>query len=113
MKNLATMIGLALIALGAVGYFGWEMIGADKKSLTALIPSGFGLLILVGALMGGKGLRLSAVGGILGVLAGLGRLIPSAMKEGFDPAAPSTILIAAMTVLCLIVAVPGLKQFKS
>ena len=39
MRNLCFLCSAALIVVGLVGYLGWEAIGADKQSFTALIPA--------------------------------------------------------------------------
>lgn len=90
--------GVVLIVLGVAGYF----LGGSQ-SYTAFIPSVFGLLILIGSLIATKNLKLgmhmAAVFGLLGFLAPLGRLIPTAAKGSLtlDLATISQVL---MIIIC-------------
>jgi len=115
MKNLTWICAALLIAIGGLGYFGWEMIGASKQSITAAIPAFVGILIGVGALIANKNHKLGmhiAVGvAFLGLLAGLGRIIPTAMKGELDFGASSTLLILSMTVICLVFTVLSVRSF--
>ncbi|MEM9280936.1 MAG: hypothetical protein AAGA96_03855 [Verrucomicrobiota bacterium] len=115
MKKLTYTCSFLLIALGAIGYFGWELIGAAKQSFTAAIPAIFGILMLVGALVANKnhkvGMHIAVLFSLLGALAGLGRLIPTAIKGKLDWGAPSTILISIMTVICAYFTVMAVRSF--
>ena len=115
MKNLTFICSILLIITGAVGYFGWEAIGASKQSLTAAIPAFVGILMLVGAIVAGKnhmaGMHISVLFGLLGGLAGLGRLIPSLIKGTLDWGAPSSILILIMTVICVFYTIMAVRSF--
>ncbi|MEM9016238.1 MAG: hypothetical protein AAGC68_04440 [Verrucomicrobiota bacterium] len=115
MKKIAYLFAILLIALGAIGYFGWEAIGAAKQSLTAAIPAFIGILVLLGAIIAEKnlkaGMHISVLFAFLGALAGLGRLIPGAMKGSLDWSAPSTVLISVMTGLCLVFTVLAVRSF--
>ena len=51
MRNLCFLCSAALIVVGLVGYLGWEAIGADKQSFTALIPAFVGTSMLLGGLV--------------------------------------------------------------
>ncbi|MEM0970049.1 MAG: hypothetical protein AAGJ31_11900 [Verrucomicrobiota bacterium] len=115
MKNFTLIISALLILLGAVGYFGWEAIGASKQSITAAIPAFVGILMLVGGLIAGVnrmvGMHIAVVIALLGALAGLGRLIPGLAKGTLDMAAPSSVLILLMTLLCVIYTVGAVRSF--
>jgi len=115
MRNLAFLCSLLLIALGLYGYFGYESLGADKQSVTALIPAFVGVAMLVGALVALKnnmaGMHIAVLFSLLGALAGLGRLIPGLVKGtvSFSDAAPKMIL--AMTTICVVFTVFAVRSF--
>lgn len=77
--------GTILIALGLLGYFAGGMV-----SKTALIPAFIGIPLLLASLLARKpeklklGMHLAAVFGLLGFLAPLGRIIPTAAKGEFE-----------------------------
>ena len=115
MRNLAFLCSLLLIALGLYGYFGYESLGADKQSVTALIPAFVGVAMLVGALVSLKnnmaGMHIAVLFSLLGALAGLGRLIPGLVKGtvSLSEAAPKMIL--AMTTICVVFTVFAVRSF--
>lgn len=115
MKNLTFICSILLILTGAIGYFAWEAIGASKQSITAAIPAFVGILMLVGALIAGKnhmaGMHIAVLFALLGGLAGLGRLVPSAIKGSLDWGASSTLLILVMTVICVFYTVLAVRSF--
>ncbi|MEX2579982.1 MAG: hypothetical protein WD342_13065 [Verrucomicrobiales bacterium] len=115
MKNLTFACSAILIILGAVGYFGWEAIGASQQSITAAIPAFVGILMLVGGLIALKnnmaGMHVAALFALLGGLAGLGRLIPQMGKDDFSWSEASTISVAIMTVVCLFYIVMAIRSF--
>lgn len=115
MKNLTFLCSALLIITGAVGYFAWEAIGASKQSLTAAIPAFVGTLMLIGAVIAGKnhmaGMHISVLFALLGSLAGLGRIIPSAIKGNLDWGASSTALILIMTVICVFYTILAVRSF--
>lgn len=115
MKFLSFGCSLALIVTGAVGYFGWEAIGASQQSVTAAIPAFVGVLMLVGAVIALKnnmmGMHIAVLFSTLGSLAGLGRLIPSAVKGNLDWSTPAPILISIMTAICLLFTVAAVRSF--
>jgi len=115
MKALTYLCSLILILVGAVGYFGWEALGAEKQSVTALIPSFVGILMLVGALIAGKnhkvGMHIAVLFAALGGLAGLGRLVPGMIKGSLDWSGPAPVLILVMTVVCLFYTVMAIRSF--
>ncbi|MDF1811101.1 MAG: hypothetical protein P1V20_02775, partial [Verrucomicrobiales bacterium] len=103
-------------ALGLVGYFAWETIGAGSQSKTALIPSVIGVLMMVGGLIAIKkhalGAHISVLFAFLGALAGLGRLVPQIIKGNFTLGG-SSLLILLMTVICLFYTVMAIRSFKA
>ncbi|MEM8952675.1 MAG: hypothetical protein AAGD22_00845 [Verrucomicrobiota bacterium] len=112
MKSLTFLTSALLILTGLVGYFGYELIGATKKSFTSLIPSFIGILMLVGALIANKkhalGMHISVTFALLGALAGLGRLFSGGPP---DFSAASTKLISVMTVICVIYTILAVRSF--
>lgn len=115
MKNLAFLCSALLIVTGLVGYFAWEAIGATKQSVTALIPAFVGIPMLLGAIIALKknmlGMHIAVTFSLLGVLAGLGKLISDAAKSGLDFSKPSTQLVLLMTVICLFFTVMAVRSF--
>ena len=115
MKTLCFMCSGALIIVGLVGYFGWEAIGASKQSGTALIPSGVGALMLLGGLVALKnnmaGMHIAVLFSALGALAGLGRLVPTAIKG--ELSGPTPVLLGLMTAFCLLFTVMAIRSFKA
>ncbi len=113
MRKLGYLCSAILIAIALIGYFGWEMIGGDKQSPTALIPIGFGLPMLIGSLIARKntkvGIHIAVLFSLLGAVAGLGRLIPTLAKGGEVQA--STIMIAVMAVVCLVFTIAAVRSF--
>ena len=115
MRNLCFLCSAALIVVGLVGYLGWEAIGADKQSFTALIPAFVGTSMLLGGLVALKitmaGMHIAVLFSALGALAGLGRLIPSAIKG--ELSGPGPVLIAIMTAICLLFTVMAIRSFRA
>ena len=115
MRNLCFLCSGALIIVGAVGYFGWEAIGASKQSITALIPAFVGAPMLLGGLVALKnnmaGMHIAVLFSALGALAGLGRLIPTAIKG--ELSGPAPVMIALMTAICLFFTVMAIRSFKA
>ncbi len=115
MKNLTYICSFILIALGAFGYFGYELLGATKQSITALIPAFVGIPMLIGGLVANKsvkiGIHIAVLFSFLGALAGLGRLIPGSIKGSIDWAKPSSFFILAMTLICLFYTVMAVRSF--
>lgn len=112
MPKLAIMIGNLLILVGIVGYF-----VTDRVSLTALIPSAFGVLLaLLGVLALVKpGARKHAMHvaaalalvGLLGTISGVIKLVQMAAGAQLErpAAAVSQGITAALCVLFLILAI--------
>ena len=115
MQNLCFLCSWALINLGLVGYLGWEAIGAEKQSVTALIPAFVGDAMMLGGLVAIKstkvGMHIAVLFSALGALAGLGRLIPTAIKV--ELTGPGPVLIAIMTAICLFFTVMAIRSFKA
>ncbi len=115
MKNLAFICSALLILTGLVGYFGWQQIGAEKQSFTALIPAFVGGLMLVGAIIALKknmlGMHIAVTFSLLGTLAGLGRLVPGLIKGSVDFSQPAPKMITIMTVICLFFTVMAVRSF--
>ncbi|MEM1441982.1 MAG: hypothetical protein AAGF67_06540 [Verrucomicrobiota bacterium] len=115
MKNLTFLCSAILIGLGAFGYFGYEILGAEKASFTALIPAIFGVVMLIGGLVALKsvkaGIHIAVLFSFLGALAGLGRIIPASIKGSLDWGKASTFFVLAMTVICLFYTVMAVRSF--
>jgi len=115
MKNLTFICSLILIALGFVGYFAWEAIGASKQSVTALIPAFFGIPMLLGGIIALKknmlGMHIAVTFSLLGGLAGLGRLIPSLIKGSLDWSTAAPKLVVVMTVVSIFFTVMAVRSF--
>lgn len=129
MSKIAITIGLLLILVGVAGYTmpttevvaeGTEEILEKKSSPTALIPAGFGLVILLcGAVSALKPsltkifMHVAVTFGLLGALAATGRGSGSLIKfirgEEFNPRA--FVFIACMGVLCWIFVVTCVMSF--
>ncbi len=112
-RQIAVGYGIALIALGVIGYF-----ATGRASATALIPSGFGLLItLCGALAFKENLRkhIMHVAVVLSVIAmgGAGfRVVKSGALTGGDVALPAAVIAQGiMVALSLVFLVITVKSF--
>jgi len=115
MKNLTFTCSIILIILGAIGYYGWEAIGADTQSITAAIPAFVGIAMLIGGIIALKntaaGMHIAVLFSLLGALAALGRIFSQIGKEGFDFTATSTLLITAMAAICVFFTVMAVRSF--
>lgn len=104
LKGMIT--GSTLILLGLIGYF-----GGGRTSLTALIPSLFGLLIFLSSLFAQKpkylklGSSLASSLGLLGFLVPLRRLLPQISQGEFE-------LGFAPIAMILMVAICGVFTFS-
>lgn len=113
MPKVGITTGLILIALALLGYF-----GSGRESWTALIPMIAGVPILIGSLIALKpnmlklGMHIAALFGLLGFLAPLGRLIPTAIKGTLEFKL-STFCVIAMLLVCLVFLVLCIKSFKA
>lgn len=119
MPAITILIGMMLILVGLGGY-GFGVAEAqrtgDKASLTALIPSIFGLIItILGGVATNEKLRKHAMHGailvaLLGFLAVMGRLIPSLVSGNVKVGAA----FASQTItaiLCGILVALGVNSF--
>ena len=101
MYKITIIFGLLLMATGLAGYF-----GTGSKSLTALIPSAIGIILLFcGFLAANENRRMVAmhIAVSIGLLGALG-LIPQLMKEN----QPNAALASKITTLTLCVVFVGL-----
>ncbi len=112
MRNLCYICSAALIILGLVGYFGGDVGDDGEKPVTALIPSGAGLLMLLGGLVALKnnmaGMHIAVLFSALGTPCGLVPLIRA--KGAFEFASVLGIL---MTAICLFFTVMAVRSFKA
>ena len=116
MAKSAIIFGGLLCLLGIVGYF-----NTGRTSVTALIPTFFGLLILISGLIGRAerlrkhAMHAAALLGLIG-LAGTARA-PFQMLSGGaaadDPAGAATPYKAAMALLCLTYVVLSVRSFMT
>jgi hypothetical protein len=114
MPTLAVGFGIALIALGLIGY-----IGTDMVSPTALIPAAFGLLLVILGIVArdpGKrkhAMHAAAMVGLLGLLGsgrGLTKIVPLLSGEPVDR--PNAVITQAiMALLCAVFVVLCVKSF--
>lgn len=114
MAKFSIVLGIILIALGLVSYF-----GISSESITALIPAFLGIPVLIlgytglnekylkHAMHGAAVLMLLGFGGTVG---GLIKFLRMLGGEVFDR--PSAITVQAiMAVLCLIFLISAIKSF--
>ncbi len=111
MMPIATILtGGLLILVGLAGYFGGEpSADTGKVSPTALIPAGFGLVLLVlGLLALREGWRKHAMHaasavGLLGVIGGFMPIIRQLRNTGtFDPLKRSAVFGELMILICAV-----------
>ena len=112
MPQKGILTGVILIVLGLIGYFGGGM-----ASVTALIPAFFGIPILLASFIAKNpdklklGMHIAAVFGLLGFVAPLGRIIPTALKGTFSLGF-ATISMILMVLVCLWFVIQCVKSFK-
>ena len=105
--------GIVLIALALLGY-----LGGGMQSWTALIPAIAGVPILLGSLLAKDpdklklGMHIAATFGLLGFLAPLGRIIPTAVKGSFELKLSSGCMITMSLVSAIFVG-QCIKSFKA
>jgi hypothetical protein len=115
MTKLSMYLGLVLMALGIIGY-----ASTSGASITALIPSFFGILFYLLGRIGQKndkarkhtmhGAAVLALLGFLGTAAGLFRFI--SMVGGASVERPEAVTVQAiMAILCLAFVVLAMKSF--
>ena len=112
---IAFVAGILLIGLGLLAYFGFAT--AENRSWTALIPAGWGVPIVLAVIIsiGGQKIRkhamhFVAIVAFLGILAPLGRLIPTSIRDGFVLDSKSFTMIA-MAVICLVLLILAIGSF--
>ena len=104
--------GVLMIVLGVVAYF-----LTDRSSVTALIPSFFGVALVgcgaAAAAIGRVAMIVAIVLGVLGVAGPLGRVVPATMKDGFtfDTATVVQLIFAALSALLVLILIK-LKAWK-
>ena len=115
MPTTSIICGSLLILIGIVGYIHGVM--TDHKSITALIPAIFGiLLVLFGAFSRmNEGLRkhlmhAAAVVALLGFLATAGRLLSKFSELTMSAAALSQI---ATALICLVFLIMAIRSFSA
>ena len=117
MSGISVVAGLLLVVIGASGYaYG---MNAGTASVTALIPSFFGIvLIACGAIgMMAEGMRkhlmhLAVVVALLGFILTAGRLVMKAATGGLE-ASPAVMSQGAMAAVCLIFVVLAIRSFAA
>jgi hypothetical protein len=114
MAKLTIAYGVIFILMGLYGYF-----GISSESLTALIPTFFGIPMLI---LGWLGLNekylkhtmhIAAVLNLLGFAGTVGGLIKFfKMLDGAETARPAAVTVQAiMAVLCLVFLILAIKSF--
>ncbi len=115
MPTLAIVFGLILEAMGIGAYF-----LSGTQSVTALIPSFFGSLILLSGVLGllipkarKHVMHVAALVGLLGTLGGLGMGLPkiSGLIAGTLERPTAVIMQIAMGVVCLVFLALCVKSF--
>jgi len=98
------VVGILLIALGLAGYGLQE---TENRSWTALIPAFLGIAFVVLGVLAYKdnlrkhAMHAAAALGLFGVLAGLGRLLPTAFS-GKLTFGLATVCISLMILICAV-----------
>lgn len=106
MPLIVFVAGLLLTGLGLLAYFAFAT--AEERHWTALFPTFWGVPIMgcaIASLLTRRirkhAMHLVAVLALLGVLAPMGRLIPTSLKNGFSIDAKSVTMIG-MSVVCAV-----------
>lgn len=115
MPSISIICGVLLILIGIAGYL--NGVTNDKASVTALIPSFFGLILVVSGMLGRKyeGSRKHLMHGailvaLLGFIATAGRLM-SKMSE--LSASPAVLSQAATAIVCLAFVILAIRSFAA
>ncbi|MGC6466531.1 MAG: hypothetical protein ACON38_01440 [Akkermansiaceae bacterium] len=112
MPKIGSVTGLLLIAISLIGYF-----ASGMASMTAFIPAGAGIPILIGSIIARNpaklktGMHIAAVFGVIGTIAPLGRLIPTIIKGKFELNV-ATFSVISMLIICGAFTVLCIKSFK-
>lgn len=111
----AIICGAVLVADGLVGYAQQD---EGHVSPTALIPAGFGLVLMLCGFLAFKDslrkhvMHLAAMVGLVGAICGFIPLMMQYKKNGsFDPKKPSAISGEVMILVCVIFVVLCVKSF--
>ena len=117
MPRVAIVFGLLLIGLGLVGYFAPTKlgdVGPEGTSPTALIPAGFGaVLLLCGVIVQAKPktrkhvMHLAAMVGLLGAIGGIMPL----QRKKFDLEYSGSVAGLLMIAICAIFVVLCVRSF--
>ena len=115
MVKITTWTGISLIILGIIGF-----LITGSQSFTALIPSVFGILIFICALIAGNEIRrklamhiaqVLALLGFLGSVSGLAKLIMYVFGTGVLERPSAVIAQTIMALICLIYLILGIRTF--
>ncbi len=105
MRILALASSLALLAIGASAYYGWQARGLEGPVPSSAVPGLVGATMLVGLLVSlllrRTGLQIAFLAALVGGGLGIGRLLPDHLKESLVLHDAYTRLILAMTGVCL------------
>jgi uncharacterized membrane protein len=110
MPSTTRAFGIILIILGLVAYF-----GTGRTSVTALIPSFFGVVFIVLALVARKeaarkhAMHLAVALALVGLLGTLGRLVPSLFAGQLGPAVIAQLVMSLLLIAYIAL---GVKSFK-
>ena len=115
MVKITSWTGISLFILGIIGF-----LVTGSQSFTALIPSVFGLLIFICALIAAKENRrkiamhiaqILALLGFLGSVSGLVKLIMYVFGSGMLERPSAVIAQTIMALICLIYLILGIRTF--
>jgi hypothetical protein len=115
MVKMTTWTGIALIVLGVAGYF-----ATGSQSFTAFIPSFFGVLIFICALIAGNESRrklamhiaqVIALLGFLGSVSGAVKFVVYVFGSGMLERPSAVIAQTIMAIICLVYLVLGIRTF--
>lgn len=116
MPTTSIIFGTLLLLVGIIGYMYGAMY-SEYASLTALIPAGFGILLIILGFIAQKkeSLRKHLMHGaivvaLLGFIATAARLVPRLSGITFTAAEVSQI---AMALICLVFVILAIKSFAA
>ncbi len=116
MAKTTMLIGMLLCVLGFVSYGMGAQTGTAERSLTALIPSGFGAILLLlgfGALIKPTArkhfMHAAAAVGLLGALGGFGMFFARLGSERASTLAKGSML--TMGILCAVLVILCVRSF--
>jgi uncharacterized membrane protein len=110
MPATTRLFGLLLIVLGIASY-----VVTERTSVTALIPSFFGAVLVVCALVAKNenarkhAMHAAVAIALIGAIASLGRAVPAVMNG--DASRPAVIAQLAMAVLLIVYVALGVQSF--